>query len=126
MSDYMQRKMKGEDVAMPSFRTKNEVSLTLYEPAFESADQAMQSFDSAMKRLSEGMTRTHDDVEVTFQADVTPVQGVGRKAMWAPKMRQLSFVTDDRIIHVTVNTGAEDEADRAKATAIAQQLVREL
>ncbi len=119
MSDYLQRKMKGEDVKMPSFRTENEVSLTLYEPQFNSPQEAIASFDLAMKRLSDGVTAAHKDVEMTFQADVTPVEGIGSKAKWAPKLRQLSVVDRNRIFHVAVNTGAEldDELETAKGLA---------
>lgn len=126
ISDYMQRKMKGEDVKMPSFRTSNEVSLTLYEPQFDSPQEAVASFDLAMKRLSEGMTASHQDIEMTFQADVTPVEGVGSKAMWAPKLRQLSVVDRNRIFHVGVNTGAELNEELEKAKAIARDIAQAL
>ena len=89
MSEYAMAKARGENVEMPSLRTESEVSLTLYEPPFDSPAQAQSSFDSAMKRLAEGVTGAHQDVEVTFQADVTPVEGVGDRAMWAPKMPAL-------------------------------------
>lgn len=126
MMEYMQKKMVGEDVKRPSFRTTDEVSLTLYEPEFESPDAAMASFDSSMKMLSEGITSSHEDVEVTFQANLTPVEGVGDKAMWAAKMRQLSVVNGNRIFHVSVNTGAELEADLEKAKAVAKDVAAEL
>ncbi|HVT43667.1 MAG TPA: hypothetical protein VMT00_04685 [Thermoanaerobaculia bacterium] len=126
MSEYLQRKMRGEEVKMPSLRTTDEVSLTLYQPAFESTEKAISSFDVAMKRLSEGMTRSHENVQVTFQADVTPVDGVGNKAMWAPTMRQLSVVDRNRIFHVVVHTGAELEAELEKAKALAQRIASEL
>lgn len=126
MSDYMTRKMKGEDVDMPSVRTENEVSLTLREKPADSPEQAMAMFDSAMKMLSEGITRSHEGTEVTFQADLTPVDGVGRKAMWAPRLRQLSVVDGSRIFHVVVNTGAEPEAELEKAKAVASKVAQEL
>src|SRR5690606_4361373 len=63
MTDYMQRKMRGEDVPMPSFRTTDEVSLTLYSPAFANSAQAIAGFDTAMKRLSDGVTSSAGDVE---------------------------------------------------------------
>ena len=126
MSEYLQAKMRGEDVKMPSFRTTNEVSLTLYDPEFEDASSAMSSFDSAMKSLSDGITASHEDVEMTFQADLTPVEGVGDKAMWAAKMRQLSVVDGTRIFHVGVNTGADLEADRAKAEAVAKAVAERI
>lgn len=126
MSDYLQRKLKGEDVKMPSFATENEVSLSLYEPPFKSHDEALQAFDVAMKRLSDGITAKHEDVEMTFQADITPVDGVGRKAMWAPSLHQLSLVEGNRIIHVTVNLGESGEADLEKARSLANDITSRL
>lgn len=126
MSDYLQKKMKGEDVKMPSFASENEVSLTLYEPEFDSPDEALRSFDIAMKRLSDGITGKHENVELTVQADLTPVEGVGRKAMWAPSMHQLSVVEGQRIFHLTVNRGEPLEAELEKARSLATQIASEL
>lgn len=126
MQDYVMKKMKGEDAKMPSLRTTNEVSLTVYEPEFEDPAAARSGFDSAMKMLSDGITGSHEDVEVTVQADLTPVEGVGDEAMWAPKMNQLSIVDDTRIFHVTVSTGTGDEADLESAKAIARTVAAEL
>ena len=126
MTDYMTRKMKGEDVEKPAFRTQNEVSLTLTDKPAENPEQAMAMFDSAMRVLSEGFTSAHEGTEVTFQADLTPVEGVGRKAMWASSLRQLSVVDGNRIFHVGVNTGAELEAELEKAKAIANEVAQEL
>jgi hypothetical protein len=117
MQEYMRKKMAGEDVKMPSFVTTDEVSLTLLKTVFDSGDVALASFDSAMKILSDGMTRKHKDVEVTFQADVTPVEGVGDKAMWAEKLHQLSVLSGRRIFHLGVKTGSDNDADTAKAMA---------
>jgi hypothetical protein len=126
MMEYMQKKMAGEDVEMPSFRTTNEVSLTLYEPAFDDGRAARSGFDSAMKRLSDGVTGSHEDVEITFQADLVPVAGVGDDARWAAKMRQLSVVDDRRIFHLTVNTGAEHDAELDTAKGLARQVAEAL
>lgn len=126
MSEYMQAKLRGEDVKMPSFRTTNEVSLTLYEPEFEDARTAQSSFDAAMSSLSKGITASHEDVEMTFQADLVPVSGIGDKAMWAASMRQLSVVDGTRIFHVGVNTGDDRDADRAKAEEVAKAIAEKL
>lgn len=126
MMEYMQKKVAGEDVEMPSFRTTNEVSLTLLEPAFDDARAARSGFDSAMKRLSDGVTGSHEDVEITFQADLVPVAGVGDDARWAAKMRQLSVVDDRRIFHLTVNTGAEHAAELETAKQLARQVAEAL
>ena len=126
MTDYMQRKMRGEDVAMPSFRTTDEVSLTLYSPTFDSRAKAVAGFDAAMKRLSDGVTSSAGDVEFTYQADVEPVAGVGEKAMWVPKMRQLSFVSDKQLLHLSVNTGRDINEELATARALAHDVITAL
>lgn len=126
MMEYMQRKVAGEDVEMPSFRTTDEVSLTLYEPAFDNPRAARASFAAAMKQLSDGVTASHQDVEMTFQADLTPVAGVGEEAMWAAKLRQLSVVDGNRIFHLTVNTGAELDVERDRAKEIARRVAEAL
>ena len=126
MSEYVQKKMRGEKVKMPSFRTSDEVSLTLVQPPFESRERAMSAFERSMKALSKGMTATRENVEVTFQAELTPVEGVGDKAMWAAKMRQISVVDGIRIFHVTVDTGAELDAELETASAIARDVANRL
>lgn len=126
MMEYMQKKMAGEDVEMPSFRTTNEVSLSLYEPAFDDARAARSGFDSAMRTMSDGLTVTVRDVETTVQYDLTEVAGVGDAAMWAPKLRQLSVLDGRRIFHLGVNAGAERDADLETAKQIARQVAAEL
>ena len=126
MTDYMQRKMRGEDVPMPSFRTTNEVSLTIYSPTFDSKAAALAGFDSAMKRLSDGVTASAGDVEFTYQAEVEPVSGVGDKAMWVAKMRQLSFVTGNRLLHLSVNTGDDLDGELAMARNLAEDVMAAL
>jgi hypothetical protein len=125
MAEYLKRKMRGEDVSLPSVRTDYEVTLTLLEPA-ESADQAASNFDSAMRMLNKGVTGGNEEVEVTFQADTVPVSGIGDQAVWADKLHQLSVQHGRQIMHVTVNTGDGLKADQAKARAIASDLLTEL
>ncbi|MDX1585053.1 MAG: hypothetical protein R3338_15755 [Thermoanaerobaculia bacterium] len=126
MMERMQARMRGEEVEGSMIRSTNEVSLTLYEPTFDSADDARSSFDSSMNRLQEGFSASHEDVEMTFQADLDPVEGVGDKAMWAAKMHQLSVVDGNQIFHVTVNTGAELDQDLEKAKEIARDVAKKL
>jgi hypothetical protein len=113
---------RGDRGPMPIIRTENSVSLTIYQPAFRSRDQAIAEFDNAMAGLEKGIRASHEGTEVEFQADLTPVSGVGDKAMWAPSMRQLSVVSNTRIFHVGVNTGAERDQELATARALATQL----
>lgn len=122
MTEYLTKKSRGEEAKMPSFRTSNEVTLTLYEPVFDDAGAARRAFESLTRRLSEGVTASHENVEMTFQADLTDVAGVGDEAKWAPKLRQLSVVDERRIFHLGVNTGADLDRDREKAEAIAHAI----
>ena len=77
-------------------------------------------------RMTEGITGGTEEVQVTFQADVEPVTGVGSKAMWAPRLHQLSVVDGVQVLHVTVNTGEGDKTDRDKAIGIARDLAAAL
>jgi hypothetical protein len=122
MQEYMQRKMRGEDVQMPKIRTNDELTLTLFEPVFDDSQLAQNSFDQAMSMLQEGVTGTHDGVEVTFQSDVFDVNGVGDKASWAQRLRQLSVVSGGRIFYVTVTTGADNAEELAVAVAVAKDV----
>ena len=125
MADYLQRKLRGEDVEIPTVSALYEVSLTLMPPA-ESTEQAMANFDGAMNMLAEGITGGTEDIQVTFQADVEPVPGVGDKALWAARLHQLSVVDGVQVLHVTVNTGEGDRTDRDKAIGLARDLAAAL
>lgn len=122
MQEYMQRKMRGEDVPMPNMRTNDELTLTLFEPVFDDGKLAQDSFDQAMAILQKGVTGSHDGVEVTFQSDVYAVNGVGDKAAWAERLRQLSVVSGGRIFYVTVTTGADTADELATAVSVAQDV----
>lgn len=126
MMDHIQKLARGEETAMPSFRTTDEVTLTLTHPPFKDADAALAGFDSAMKTLTEGVTATRDGVSATIQADGTPVAGVGQKAMWVPKFRQLSVVDGNRMFHLGVNTGSDRDAELEVAKEIARKVARQL
>ena len=122
MQEYMQRKMRGEDVQMPRFRTNDELTLTLFEPVFADPRLAHSSFDQAMAILQKGVTGSHDGGQVSFQSDVVSVPNVGDKASWAEQLRQLSVVTGGRIFYITVNTGADNAQERATAIAVARDV----
>lgn len=122
--ERMRAQMEGGELPAQA-RATNELTLTIYEPRFESPEAALGSFETAMRRLSEGVTARSGDREVTFQADVEPVEGIGLKAMWAPKLRQLSVVEGRNLFHVTVNTG-ELATDKELARSVAADVVSKL
>lgn len=126
MNEYIMAKARGEKVSIPNFRTDDEMSLTLYQPLFESPGAAQGGLDQAMSVLQKGVSASHKGVEATFQADVVPVAGVGDKAAWAAKLRQLSVASGRRLFHVTVNTGAEREQELETARAVAGSLAERL
>jgi hypothetical protein len=120
MVDFMTRRMRGEDVEMPSLRTSDEVSLTIGTGVFANRRQALDAFDGAMRVMTEGMTvETSAGPIDSPRYDVEPVAGVGEKAMWAPGLHQLSVVTTERIFHVGVRIdgGLAEELEKAKALA---------
>lgn len=126
MQDYVKKQMAGEDVKMPVMRTTDEVSLTLYEPPFDSPEAAKRGLESAMQMLSKGITASHKDTTVTIQADMSPVDGVGTEAMWIPRMHQLSLAAGNRVLHITVRTGDDPEADKPIAVAVAKDVIERL
>lgn len=127
MQEYLRQRMRGEEATLPAENSSNRVALTLFgEPRSDSV-AARESFDGAMRVLADGYTGEHEGVELTFQADLTPVEGVGQRAMWAARMHQLSVLADSgQIFHLVVETGqngnAELEAAKAVATGLNQAL----
>ncbi|NND67993.1 MAG: hypothetical protein HKN19_10430 [Halioglobus sp.] len=120
MSDYLERKMRGEQVQMPSFATEDEVTVTLFQPQFEDNATAIASFDQAMSVLQRGVKGKAGGVDVSFRSDIAPVEGVGDKASWAVGIRQLSVVQGTRIYYITVNTGSRPSVEEARALAVAK------
>jgi len=60
------------------------------------------------------------------KANVEPVPGVGDKAIWVPKMRQLSFVSGNRLLHLTVNTGDDLDGELTMARSLADDVIAAL
>ncbi len=126
MQEYLQKKMRGEEAKIPSFRTRNEVTLTLYQGPFASEAEAQQAFTSAMAVLNKGIKGSSGSVEVEFQADTVAVDGVGDEAQWAERMRQLSVLSGRRIFHLGVRTTGESDVDLAHARQLARAVAGEL
>ncbi len=126
MTAYMKRKMQGEKVDLPAMRTRNEVTLTLYTPLFDSEQAAQSGFNSAMRMLQAGTRSQVADTQINFQADLETVSGVGDEARWAARLNQLSIVDGRRILHITVDTGADKARHLALAKALAQDLLPQL
>ena len=126
MMEYMKKKMAGEDVQMPNFKVEDEVSLTINKTRYANSQETVAALEAAMKVLSDGITREANGVEVTFQADVEPVTGVGNGAMWAAKLHQLSVAGSHYVFHVGVELDGDEANELARATEIASDLAAAL
>jgi hypothetical protein len=127
LQEYLQRRMRGENVDPPAASSSNRVALTLFgEPRGDSA-AARADYDGAMRFLAEGFTAEREGVQLTLQADLTPVAGIGLQAMWAARLRQLSVLSDSgQIFHLVVQTGPDGTAELEAAKAVAMELNRAL
>ena len=123
MRDYLQKKMRGEGASKPIDRSSSEVTLTVFRPRFDSQEAALVGFNSAMRRLESGVRTEVADTQINFQADLEPVDGIGDRARWAPRLNQLSLVSGRDIFHLTVNTGADKATHRALAESLARDLL---
>lgn len=127
MMERMMRRMQGEEVETPSLRSRDEVSLTISKDRFASRQQALAAFDSAMRILSEGMTvETSAGAVDSPRYDIEPVTGVGEKAMWAPKLHQLSVATAHHVFHVGVRTEGGLDVELEKAKELAREIAAAL
>jgi hypothetical protein len=91
--------------------------------AFADAKQASSSFNGAVERLNKGITRTVRGQTVTFQSKTTPVSGVGDRAEWVEKQRELGVVDGARFFWVGVRVHGDAAKDRAEAIALAQRIL---
>lgn len=129
MQEYLKAKMSGKkDVGpMPLPHLEHEVRLTIAGQTYPDPAAAQAGFEALMATLEEGVT-AEAEVEGqkqkhTFRVHYDhEVDGVGTRAAWAPKLKQLTFASGVRIYHVGVDLG--DEApNEAKAVELAKALI---
>lgn len=132
MQDYMMAKISGEkDLGpMPIPHLDHEVRLTFAGKEFKDAAAAQAGFDGLMVTMKEGVTAEveHQGVKQkhTFKLGYDhEVDGVGEKAIWATKRKQLSFVTGRHIIHLNVDLDDPAENERL-AMQTAQRIIDRL
>ena len=128
MQDYMMAKVTGEKDPgpMPLPHLDHVVRLTFAGKTFKDAAAAQAAFGGMLISLKEGITA---EAEVggttqkhTFRVDYDhEVEGVGERAAWAPKLKQLSFVSGRKIVHLTVDLGDPVENERL-AIAVAKSI----
>ncbi len=128
MQDYMMAKMAGEkDLGpMPIPHLDHEVRLTFAGKEYKDAAAAQAGYDALMVTLKEGVTAEGEYQGVkkkhTFRVEYDhEVEGVGEKAAWAPKLKQLTFVSGRQILHLNVDLGDPAENERF-AIAIAKSM----
>lgn len=132
--DMMKRMREGETAQglvdmmdMPS--TTARVSLNFPPRPPETPEEARRAFDRALEMLQEGVTRRvktdQVDEDVTFQADITRVSGVGDAAGWAPKLHQLTVLDGPRLWHLGVEVYDTAEEDLAAAKRLAGLVLAE-
>jgi hypothetical protein len=132
MQDYMMAKVAGEkDLGtMPIPHLEHEVRLTFAGKSFKDAAAAQARYDALMATLEEGVTAEAEyqgaKQKHTFRVEYDhEVDGVGEKAAWAPKLKQLTFVSGRHIMHLNVDLGDPAENERM-AVKTAQGVVDRL
>jgi hypothetical protein len=108
--------------------TQNEVWLSVPQVEMKSKEQAKSSFESAVKVINDGITRDVKakglkGTKVTFQAKTEDVAGVGDKAVWSPKLRELGVLDGDRFFWLGVKVHGDGAKDRAEAIKLAKRIL---
>jgi hypothetical protein len=112
---------------VPRFESDtNSLLITFHGVDFPSTDEALRGFDQMVQRLSEGVSSGAGSERFEFQAGFEPSDGIGERAAWSEKLRQVSVVSGTRLFHVSLNTGGERSADRARAEEIARRIAAAL
>gem|GEM_PF-2262823 len=138
---------------MPAIRTSNEVSVTYPRNTFKTKAQAEAAFMRNVQSLKEGITASVSDKTVkkaidknlkgnkaasdltkkqvkkkkytaTFKMELKEVDGVGMKAAWASKQKQLGFVHNKQIWWLNVNVSKDDAENKAKAIELAKVMTK--
>ena len=127
MMAYMTAKMQGNDEEASKLRKRstNEVSLTINKKTYDTKESASSGFDQAMRILREGMTvkvKGKETKSPTYETE--PVNGVGDKAVWIPRMNQLSVLSGLKIFHLGVLIEKDDQANLGHAKQVAKDLCK--
>ena len=115
---------------LPIPHLEHEVRLTFAGKSFKDAAAAQAGYDALMVTLKEGVTAEAEyqgtKKKHTFKVQYDhEVAGVGEKAAWAPKLKQLTFVSGRHIMHLNVDLGDPAENERM-AVELAQAVVDRL
>lgn len=150
-SERIEAMRRGETYQSPPMpRAENEVSISL-APGMKDRAQAERTFETIMNRMSKGITvqtteetrRKVDETvreatggrvsgaqeipdSVTFQADVTSIEGIGDRAFWAPKLNQLTVMNGTTIFHLAVQISSDEAANLEEAKRLAPEIINRI
>jgi hypothetical protein len=117
------------DMAMNMPSENNEVSLTLPELSFRTAEQARTAFEANIERMREGISQRvqtkHTNQEVRFQLDYQPVSGIGDSAYWNARTAQLAVLDGTRFLYVVAKLEEDQAKNLEHAKKLALQLISE-
>lgn len=121
------------------------VSLNFTTAKITSADQAASTYETINKRMSEGIKVSADQVKektsslsdedidnaigdgVTFKGGQrTEINGVGDKAVWDAKLKQLTVLAGTDIFFMTVDAGGDQELSIEKSKEMAKKVISKL
>lgn len=119
MAKMMKQKFELAAPPPPSYT----VSLTMLDDEYDSTGDAVASLENAVAELSEGITVTVQGKAHTTQVEFGDwVDGVGDKAIWAPKLSELQVAEGKRRFAVSVTGYAEASQNLAKAVELANRI----
>jgi hypothetical protein len=112
--------------ALTSERSEGELFITFHGENFGSTAEAVQAFDAMVERLTRGISSTVGDDTAVFQASFDASEGIGAKAAWSDKLRQLSVASGTHLYHVKLHADTDPRVDRAGAEAVARKIAASL
>ncbi len=100
------------------------VSLTLLMERFDSPAAAVTSLENAVKQLTEGITVEVAGRKRRTQVDFDDwIDGLGDRAIWAPKMSELSVANNGYRFAIGVSGFGDADVNRERAEALARRLI---
>ena len=103
------------------------VSLTVHNQVFDSSAAAVASLESAVATLERGVTVTVRGKERTTQVDFDDwMEGVGDRAAWAPRNKELLVAANGVRFAVAVKGVGDEAASRATAVEVARRVIDKL
>ena len=106
-------------------QTRFTVSLTVIDQEFGSPAAAAASLESSVEELSKGISIKVQGKTHTKQVKFDDwLEGVGNKAIWAPKLSELQVADDNGRFAVSVRGFDDASQNLSKAVELARRLAR--